>query len=109
HENLDEKSLELEYELIKTDIEEVDDLIDQKRQDLADLNAMITSMETSETYSNIMHQFNVETEQLQKIARKWAVLKTAKEVLTETKRKYRDKYLTKVIEETSGYFSQITD
>ena len=55
-----------------------------------------------------MHQYMMEKEQLAKLAKEWAVFKTAKEILSETKRVYRDKYLTDVMDRTSIYFKKIT-
>src|SRR5690625_308164 len=55
-----------------------------------------------------MHQYQMENEELATLATEWAVLKTAKEILVETKIKYRDTYLTDVIERTSSYFQKIT-
>lgn len=75
---------------------------------MADLNADLKNMESSEIYSQTMHQYTMEKEQLAKLAKEWAVLKTAKEMLVETKRKYRDKYLTDVMDRTSTFFKKIT-
>src|SRR5699024_9967007 len=38
----------------------------------------------------------------------WAVYKTAKEILAETKRNYRNKYLSDVIERATRYFHVLT-
>jgi uncharacterized protein YhaN len=104
----DQSKLEVEDQQIRKLIQEIEGDIEVKRQQLADLNADLTNMESSEIYSQTMHQYTMEKEQLAKMAREWAVLKTAKEMLVETKRKYRDKYLTNVIARTSLYFKKIT-
>src|SRR5690625_5498028 len=50
----------------------------------------------------------MEKEELNKLVREWTVLKTAKEMLKETQRNYRNKHLTKVIHKTIKYFKVIT-
>jgi len=50
-----------------------------------------------------------EQEQLEKLAGKWYVLKTAKALLAETKRNYQDKYIAKVIGKTKHYFQLLTN
>lgn len=104
----DQSKLEVECEQIDEEIQEIEENIHGKRQQLANLHADLAKMESSETYSQTMHQYTMEKEELTKMAKEWAVLKTAKEMLVETKKKYRDKYLTDVIDLTSIYFKKIT-
>lgn len=100
--------LEIDHQMIIQQCEELEEIIHINRQELADLHADVMNMETSEVYSQTMHRFTIEKEQLSKQAREWAVLKIAKEMLVETKHNYRDKYLTSVINRTSTYFSDLT-
>lgn len=79
-----------------------------KRQHLATLSAELKNMESSNSYSNLLYKFEMEKEQLTKFAHDWAVLKVAKEMLEVTKRNYRDKYMTRIMNRTSDYFKQIT-
>ncbi|WP_106498107.1 ATP-binding protein [Lentibacillus sp. Marseille-P4043] len=104
-----EQELETKREKHAISIEELEADLDVKRQQLADLNADLANMEMSETYSKTLHRFNMEKEQLESITRNWAVLKTAKELLRETKRDYQDKYVTRVMEKASDYFATITN
>lgn len=106
---LQEQELETERDALLSSIQMLEVDLDEKRQQLAAVNATLAHMETSDTYSWTLHRFNMEQEQLETLARDWAVLKTAKELLRETKRNYQDKYLTKVIEKTSGYFAALTN
>lgn len=105
---LEETSLEASKQQAKLAIKLAEENIDENRQQLADLKANISFMESSELYSSTIHQYNMEQEELLELAKKWAVLTTAKEMLAETKRKYRDKYLSRVIDKTSNYFSKVT-
>src|SRR5699024_8209031 len=99
--NLSQKNLDLLEQKYTLEINELEDQAEQVRQQLADLNADLLNMESSGSYSNTMHQFYMEKEQLKKLTLDWAIYKTAKEMLVETKRSYREKYLTKVIDRTS--------
>ncbi|PAV29306.1 hypothetical protein CIL05_12995 [Virgibacillus profundi] len=104
----DESTLEMKHQQSLGKIETIEKDIEQIRQTHADLHADLLKMESSESHSRTIHQFEMEQEQLNKLAKDWAVLKTAKEMLVETKRNYREKYLSKVIEKTSYYFRELT-
>lgn len=104
----DEDQLTMEHEHMSKKSETFEKSIQMKRQHIADVHADLRNMETSENHSHIMHHFTMEKEQLKTLAKEWSILKTAQEMLAETKRNYRDKYLTNVIEQTSIYFKKIT-
>lgn len=89
-------------------IDKLEKEVEVIRQRLAEGNASMKTMESSESYSKSIHQYGMEVDHLNKLAKEWAVLKTAKDTLIEAKRNYRDKYLTKVIENTSLYFKELT-
>ena len=103
-----ESSLSDSQQQTKTTVENLEVSLDQKRDELAKINANLENLEASESYSSLMHQMEMEKEELNHLAKKWAVLKTAKEMLLETKRNYRDKYLHKVMEKTTDYFTRLT-
>ncbi|GGJ92325.1 hypothetical protein GCM10007063_13680 [Lentibacillus kapialis] len=105
---ISENELNAEYERTATDISRLEQEIERKRQRRADLDADLSQMELSESYSDTLHRFTIEKEQLNKMAEEWAVFKAAKEILAETKRHYRDNYLSDVLERTSRYFHVLT-
>ncbi|WP_188455214.1 ATP-binding protein [Virgibacillus oceani] len=107
--NIDARQLELKHKEHVASIKELEKELDEKRQMLADANADLAKMESTEIYSETVHRYNMEQESLHHLAREWAILKTAKELLIETKRKFRDKYLSKVIDKTSHYFALLTN
>lgn len=107
--SLQEQELKQEQEHHLSTIKSMETTLDTKRQALADQNAEINRLETSQQYSQLLHRFEMEREQLEEFAKKWAVLKTAKELLIETKRDYRDKYLQAVMDKTSAYFAKLTN
>ncbi len=107
-EDIQENELEVFQEQITAQIDKLENEIDQMRQERADIDADLSNMESSETHSEVLHRYNMEQEQLGKLAEEWSVYKTAKEMLIETKRDYRDKYLGVVIEKTTAYFKVLT-
>lgn len=100
--------VELE-ERYKLDMENLETALDKKRQELADINATLATMESSEEFSQALHRTQMELDRVNKLAREWAVLKTAKEMLAETKRDYCAKYAKRVIDKTSYFFSLLTN
>ncbi|GAB3060604.1 ATP-binding protein [Virgibacillus ainsalahensis] len=106
--NPNHEQLEMTHKACQDTIKQLEQSMETVQQQLAEVNADLSRMESSETYSRTMHRFEMEQEELNKLSHKWAVLKTAKEMLAETKRNYRDKYLNKVMETTSRYFEKIT-
>ncbi|RKQ31270.1 ATP-binding protein [Oceanobacillus halophilus] len=104
----DENTLILAKDTSEETIENTEKTIEREREQLASTQAELQMMESSESYSNCLHQFEMEQEQLNKFAREWTIIKTAKELLTETKRAYRENYLSQIIEKTSFYFKQLT-
>lgn len=93
----------------KSQISDLENQMEQVRQQLADVNADIDQMESSESYSETMHQYYMEKEQLKKLSIDWAIFKTAREMLDQTKKNYRQKYLSRIIDKTSYYFKHITE
>ncbi|ASK60877.1 hypothetical protein CFK37_00960 [Virgibacillus phasianinus] len=83
--------------------------LDDNRRRLAALTADLATMESSDDHSRTMHRFHLENAQLAKVVKRWAVLKTAKEIVVETKNKYRDKYMSRIVEQTSDYFGILTN
>ncbi|WP_235794688.1 ATP-binding protein [Virgibacillus salidurans] len=106
--NPDQDELEVAHQQSQSKIDQFETDINEKRHQLADVNATLKTLESSESLSETTHRFQMETEQLNKHAKQWAILKTAKEMLALTKRNYRDKYLSKVIDRTSNYFKKMT-
>ncbi|SES69470.1 Uncharacterized protein YhaN [Oceanobacillus limi] len=104
-----QSQIEAEIEQTEETVSEMENQLQAWRQDLADLNTDLKKMESSEGYSKIVHQYENEKEHLKEMAREWAVYKVAKELLMDTKRSYRNTYLSKIIEQTAFYFEKITD
>ncbi|MYL42830.1 ATP-binding protein [Virgibacillus salexigens] len=104
----DEHTLQLQRDQVQEKMKQCTTDLDKKRQDLADINAEITSIEGSDNISQLMHELEFEKEKLKQQAEQWAVVKSAKEILLQTKRTYRNKYLNKVMELATDYFQELT-
>lgn len=105
----DELELTVQKRNINKEIEQLNKVLEQKRQQLADVHAQLKTMEKSESYPELMHRYTMEQEQAKKLAYEWAVLTTAKEMLAKAKRQFREKHLSQVIEKATRYFKLITD
>lgn len=106
---LHHNELKKRYDQVSEQITTMEEAINRKRQQYADIYAELSGMESSESQSDLQHRFAIESEHLKKLSHEWSVYKVAKEMLTETKRKYREKYLGNVIEKTASYFTEITN
>ncbi|WP_217586022.1 ATP-binding protein [Lentibacillus saliphilus] len=101
----------LKQKLEQLDIarEELETSLEAKRSEYARHVAELDRMESDTDFSMLQHRFNMEVDALHKEAKKWAVLKTAKSVLEEAKRTFREKYMDKVMEQAAQYFALLTD
>ncbi|WP_163971345.1 ATP-binding protein [Oceanobacillus halotolerans] len=107
--NTDALLLERKKELIEQTISQVETTREATRQTLSEVKADLQKMEETEDYSTTIHRFSVEQESLNRMAKEWAIRKTAKEMLTKTKHTYRDHYLDKIVAQTSTFFEAITN
>lgn len=106
--NVNEASIEYEFNLLSEEIDRLEKELEQLQEKNTFYQAEIQKMESSETYSTLLHQFTLEKEELEHLAKQWSVYKTAIETLNETKRQYQEKYLVKVIEKQSEIFRSLT-
>lgn len=90
-------------------LKELEEEVEDIRNNLAEEQAIINSLEGSNELSKKTHQVELEKEKLNALFRQWAIRKVAKSYLTEAKKNYRDQYLTSVIQEANIYFSTLTD
>ncbi|GAA0438380.1 AAA family ATPase [Lentibacillus halophilus] len=105
----DERALESAYERETDRISDIEHFMEQKRQERADVKAYLASLESSESYSDTLHRYTAEQEKFENMAEEWAVLKSAKAMLADTKRHYRQTYLQQVMEKTTHFFHLLTE
>lgn len=92
-------------------VEKVKDLEEEMMEierDLAKLMTQLDTMESETNYSDHLHQYELEQGKFTEQAKKWAIFKVAKDLLTQTKRAYQEKHLQQVIDQTTNYFERLT-
>lgn len=107
-EKLDELELIQHQEKLDGNVSKIEQKIENTRSELAEIHAELKRLESSEAHSQKIHQFEMEKEKLNQLAKEWAILKVEKEVLAESKQNYREKYLSKVMEETAEFLNTVT-
>lgn len=84
------------------------DLQDVQAQ-IEDLNVQIRQVEEDEQHADLVHQYQKLRDQLKEEAYGWAVLKTAKGLLSETKETYKANRLPMLLKRTQAHFKEITN
>ncbi|HAM79916.1 AAA family ATPase [Ornithinibacillus bavariensis] len=102
-------TIELKINEVKESMKQNEAIKERTLQLLAEERAEFNRLESSENYSLTLHKFQQEQERLKKLAKEWAVYKAAKELLSATKDRYKEKYLSRVIEKTLTFFEILTD
>lgn len=108
-ENKTEQGLLICQQEQKETILVIEQKLNEKRQAVATYQAQLEKIESSESYSKLIHRLQMEKEQLSVLSKRWSILKTAQAMLRETKQLYKEKYLQDVLEQATNYFSYITD
>ncbi|MDY0406253.1 hypothetical protein P5G51_013400 [Virgibacillus sp. 179-BFC.A HS] len=103
-----QSKLEWQSKQVDEKIEQLESSISENQKERAAIVTELAQMEHAKTHSELTHRFQMEQDKLAALAEKWAVLKLAKEMLEETKRDFRDKYITEVMRQTSAYFRELT-
>lgn len=95
-----------------SDIEEdylaTNQLLDKKRQTIANIQAENLHFEQSNQYSMYVHERNRIANELNRLAKRWAIIKTAEQMLQQVMEKYQQKHLREVLVQTSLYFQRMT-
>ncbi len=71
----EEHTLEANYEKESDRTSRIEQELEQKRQERADIHAALSGLESSESYSETLHRFTTEQEKLERLAEEWAVFK----------------------------------
>ncbi|MGP4038289.1 AAA family ATPase [Gracilibacillus sp. D59] len=104
----DEKSLQNLLEECNQAINETTEKIKERQSLLSDQKASVTLLEANEDVSILKHQLAIKQEELQELAKQWAVYQVALANLTEAKSTYSQKYMPQVFEQASHYFNKLT-
>src|SRR5690625_1239425 len=103
------QTVHFELELTQEKISELESnyFIDNKR--LAEVEHEIKEMEQSEDFSKSEFLFQMQRDEMNDLAQKWAVHKIALSALNQAKKTYQEKYLSEIIHITTTYFKRITN
>lgn len=94
---------------VTNQLKDVQSEIKIKQQELADMHAEIRQVELSTSFQDEKHQYYRLKNELKEQAKQWAIYQLAKEKLRETKNIYQRSFLPKVLEQTTKYFSDLTN
>lgn len=102
------QTVQLELKIIKEKISELDssDLMENKR--LAEVEHKIKEMEQSEDFSKSEFIFQMQRDEMNELAQKWAIHKVALSALQDAKKSYQEKYFSEIMTVTTTYFKQLT-
>lgn len=103
-----QSDLEWEYNQTGNRLEEMEKSMAAYRKEHARIQAQLAQMESVQAHSALFHQSQMHKDKLRELARQWSIIKMAKEMLKETKRNFRDKYMEQVIAQTAFYFRKLT-
>ncbi|WKB36695.1 hypothetical protein QS257_06805 [Terrilactibacillus sp. S3-3] len=67
------------------------------------------NLESNESYRDLLDEYEAAMTKLKMKTREWAVFQTAKRALEETKNRYREQKLPKVLDKAAVYFQYITE
>lgn len=109
HLSLDKEELKERRDYFDRKIKSLQQQIDEKRDEEANILAHLSNLEASDTFSETYHRYAREKERLHELALEWAKYMTAYDLLTETKKNYHQTYLAKVLHRTTAYFQTLTD
>ena len=105
----------LEEQLLTEEISELqkmmatyDETLEEKRQALANVKAKNNQLEQSDDYSTLMHEINRTRNEFNRLAKQWAVIKTAEQMLQRSMQTYQQKHLQDVLQQTTIYFQRMT-
>ncbi|UFU00475.1 AAA family ATPase [Radiobacillus kanasensis] len=106
---VEQEKLEAEVTHIGRMIQGNTDDLEETRQALANLNSRLSMLESSEQYSQYLHDYYLEKEVLQQQVKQWAIYKMAQTALQTAKQNYLHNYMPTIMEATTSLLEQLTD
>ncbi len=102
----------IHYERLKSEaeLEELETSIEKERAILATSIAEINQMERTDSvsYSERIHQFEVEKGALRALANEWATFEIARSTLEQAKQTYMETHVAEAVKRTAAHFSFLT-
>ena len=106
---LDTNTLQAEVEALQETVDAHEQELYHLHEKLASVQADISRMESTDRYSEIVHRYHLSKGELESFVAEWARMKLASQLVKEAKLSFQKKFLTKVMERTSDYFSFLTE
>jgi len=103
------ETLQSQLSKIKKELNDSYEKIEYYRKEQAHLKALLNRLESSDSYSEMIHLRAFEQEKLQKLAMEWASLQVAEDLLKEAKTTYQRKYLKDLFVQMEYLFNLITE
>lgn len=107
-EKINKVELETKHQQLVEKLNEITKKIQTQQQYIADINAMIIDLETSQALVDHKHYYYQLKNQLNQYAKQWAIYQLAKTKMEATKHVYFQSYLPAVLAETSILFQSLT-
>lgn len=105
---IDEFTIERKVDELKETINLLKNKQSDLQRHLGTLQFEIEQLESSDDYSMMTHEYELEREKLTMLAEQWSKIKVAKAILEKAKWTYQQKYITDVMAYTSQYFRILT-
>ncbi|HEY4600072.1 MAG TPA: AAA family ATPase [Cerasibacillus sp.] len=87
----------------------IEEDIEHIRKQIATAEVEMKELISSHAYSEWIHRFQLEKDELNTLAKQWSTLKVARMLLQETKKKYKENYLQHILDKASTFFMYITN
>ncbi|WP_066191920.1 AAA family ATPase [Gracilibacillus timonensis] len=100
--------LQTEQTALRQTMADIEEQLQAQQAALSDEKANLTMLEASEDTSLLKHRMAEEQDELDQTVQQWAIYQVALHKLTQAKASYTEKYLPKVLEAGSRYFSRFT-
>ncbi|MGN8644685.1 AAA family ATPase [Gracilibacillus sp. HCP3S3_G5_1] len=104
----DKRTLQILLEDCQQTINATVKKIKEKQLQLSDQKASVAILEANEDVSILKHQLAIKQEELQELAKEWAIYQVALANLSKAKSTYSEKYMPQVFEQASYYFKKLT-
>lgn len=106
--SLNEAVLKTEIQTLKNDTIVLEEMIDQLREKIANLNVSINQLETSSAMRNLKFKYSAHREAFNQQAKQYLVYKLSYDALLKTKIAFQTAYLPIILESASDLFKCMT-
>lgn len=109
HKNYDWLDIESRLNDITHRLNDLRENIEETRNQISETQAELKQLEENGVLSDLVHQKSILEAEILKLAKEFAIMKTAYGFLKDTKNRYQNVYLPGIMNKTSDYFSKLSD